>query len=1534
MPQYPFLHPTETTPYNPGNMGPGSSEIGQMLAMFAGPMMSAMAGLGNFVPHLMPTQAVMDQHSMRAYQNDARVHMFNADATGDASVATRLLGGRSAVTDSPATQLNREQAQQMASMINNPVTKAVLGSVVGPERLEAVLHGSKGDVGELAKSVNKMGYFRPDPTGGGRMSAQGLQNYSTGIYNELYESHGNIDQLADDTRANKPGSAQKLKKAARAEQKEIVNDDTVATRLEDLDDSKTRVDQLYKKYVAGGTATDLKSQAKELTKFDRAVTESGVLSETEITVGDLKKRAEKTATNDMHGFMAGQVGKLAEDMFQRGKLPQALGSMSAADRVKLIQSSGRDEETMDKLASDYGHHELMKDKKYSEKTEEGQKEELESKKAGFKETLRGTFKELDKAQKGEAGAKSVEDLEQLSGMGVMSGNVDAKRTATAIKSMTGSLAAVREIFGDNGNPNAPMPALLAALEHLSGGAGSQVSGGKVETALRQMQTLAKESGIGFEQLASMSADMDATGEMLGVAKGTTLEGKAGVMSRMKVMRNSGAFSTPVYGAMSQEEAMTDTVQRVQRGNASTNARGMATLAALYDASTTTDASGNKVSAKYKDSEMEAAVKAYNDPGSGGDYSFKDPTTGKMVNKNIREVIGKGGIQAAGMMHERAGGNTAQFSTTYYDPRTKKYVKSDFGIATQRHEATRDMNAWSTSGRLKDSMASFVDKNPASELAKLSKEEKAKLAIDAGEAITSKIIDTSMMNPAEQITHMQENMESTLTDVFKKRGHANPAAAAKEAAAAMIGTDPAEQREKLQGMIAGANAHYGARTGGKALVTLTQGSGKKFDNDLDRESHRSATIADRKARFGAQESGPLQSMSDYLFEIAHTGEKFTKDGLLKAMAKSIPNNEMRQTFADEMTGGFTALQEATRKASWTNDDIDAIAAGGDIKKLRELAGMKTDPADKDYVPIVDDTTMDARRVAAQTAALKTDDQVNAAYKHHIGPGGGTVAEKRAELLDNSKFKKSFDPTLLQSGERSVASVVEDAKKEKVGKGKTAADDIKLEDLDKIRTAFGAGESEDKIKTGVTAAIRQFGVTNSSADQTARLKELVLRHDEGAGAALQKELDTMTFQSDEHRAQFTAIAKGIQTSTMVALDSNGFRTAADPQTTPPPGRTPDPAQKAAAAAADSAVAPAKQQTWVERLLNLPGTIDAAPDAKPDRALTPPTPAPAVTAPEIEALKKERAAIQVPMSADDAYMAQEEAAYASNKKDAIASGRADVIGSKEYEELKLRREAIVARRVAKKTGVDVRGKYEHRKATDGTGRSYNEYRLGDKVLDTKLMHEGLGDFAHGELQQDQFPETGETPYSPEAQKIIAVDEKLEQEKKKQEKQHAAAVKTANDQAIVQQATGMSPEDIAAAGEEPTGATAPSPEQNTPTKDKTAPVTPKASGDSAWESITKKAMAAANSALSFVMPDVKQGAQAGQPGGMSSRTVDPAAAAGKGGDKQELTINGTLSLQGLTEAIVNARGTQPVATEGAGAPIVVGPPGTPISQFAPKSK
>jgi hypothetical protein len=124
-----------------------------------------------------------------------------------------------------------------------------------------------------------------------------------------------------------------------------------------------------------------------------------------------------------------------------------------------------------------------------------------------------------------------------------------------IKEHTGALDAIRELFGDNGNPNAPIPALLAALDQLSHGSVGKVSQRQVENSVRQMRLTAKEMGVGFEQLAGFSAQMGAYGDMLGLAGPTKMGATNTALNVVNAMRKNGAFENTTFGSINQAEAL-------------------------------------------------------------------------------------------------------------------------------------------------------------------------------------------------------------------------------------------------------------------------------------------------------------------------------------------------------------------------------------------------------------------------------------------------------------------------------------------------------------------------------------------------------------------------------------------------------------------------------------------------------------------------------------------------------------------------------------------------------------------------------------------------------------------------------------------------------------------------------------------------------------------------------------------------------------------------------------------------------------------
>jgi hypothetical protein len=75
-------------------------------------------------------------------------------------------------------------------------------------------------------------------------------------------------------------------------------------------------------------------------------------------------------------------------------------------------------------------------------------------------------------------------------------NIDARKITDSLRKYQSVINAMREIFGDAGHPNAPVPELLNALNSWSGGALSQLQPGQVEMMVRTSYNMAKQTGLG------------------------------------------------------------------------------------------------------------------------------------------------------------------------------------------------------------------------------------------------------------------------------------------------------------------------------------------------------------------------------------------------------------------------------------------------------------------------------------------------------------------------------------------------------------------------------------------------------------------------------------------------------------------------------------------------------------------------------------------------------------------------------------------------------------------------------------------------------------------------------------------------------------------------------------------------------------------------------------------------------------------------------------------------------------------------------
>lgn len=81
---------------------------------------------------------------------------------------------------------------------------------------------------------------------------------------------------------------------------------------------------------------------------------------------------------------------------------------------------------------------------------------------------------------------------------------DSTRVTGAIREWGKAIEAMREIFGDAGYPNAPMPALIDAINRMTGGGMSQLNPSQVSDLVRTTFNLANQTGMGMSAASAMT----------------------------------------------------------------------------------------------------------------------------------------------------------------------------------------------------------------------------------------------------------------------------------------------------------------------------------------------------------------------------------------------------------------------------------------------------------------------------------------------------------------------------------------------------------------------------------------------------------------------------------------------------------------------------------------------------------------------------------------------------------------------------------------------------------------------------------------------------------------------------------------------------------------------------------------------------------------------------------------------------------------------------------------------------------------------
>lgn len=1060
--------------YSPGqvafNSNPGMS---QLISMMSPAVLSNFAGPNTFIPHMMPTISNADQIRLSGFQRERFQAMQNVSQDNTPAVRDMMLGMSKMVSDTAANNpMVQEQANFIARIANDPAAKMIAGQLIGDDNVESLLHGSKGDISALNSKTSQMAYYMTDPSGVGRMGADAMSAYSRGVYSHLYEPDIDVKREEEAARsgdnAKRTQAKQRLQKAANTGD-QILDDTEIVDRLVNDAESSKKTAELYTKYVSGGKETDARKQAEALVKYDRAIKESGVLTADEMSISQAGTAAEKSAVNKARGFLAGQVGQLTEYLQQTGQVGSSIGTKSLEERVSAVAELDVNDATFARMGrelakknfSDTNNQSDEAIKYRSLQTQAEREAFIRDNSAQFEQEVRNTKQQAEAAAAGGKGAPKLEDVEKLGGFQNLAVDVDADKTAKSLEGYLDAVAAVRDIFGDNGNPNAPMPALIATLNQLTGSAGAQMSGQKIATQIRQMQTAAKETGVSQAELINTSLQAQNQARALGLTDADAMRGVTGSLLARKVMTETGAFNTPSYGEYNAQQAQQMAMDFQQRGQASITNKSLTAMVAMYK---------NSPEA-FKGTALEAAVKSYED----GTGTYVDPDTGETV--NFADEVAKKGQLAVRELGERAANTGVNAGRTDEEvARARRRFASSYAInidSVENQQYTNDTfvrrvqaeNVEERANRsLVPKMTNELEELRTFERLGIAENKKAATALAISEKLEARAREAEELPEEEQAAYMRQHVEEDI-----QAGLVASGVDAKDAApeAKKLATDRNAFGEGSTIVddfrVQGRRATQGQTGQLRKNVVNKYLNKDTVDRIADKEAQSAMRAETDKALAAGFETTPAQRASDYFRSLQEGNENFTASGLMEALAPGRDYSELMRTINPDMARALEQSDARRKSAVIDAAEIETAvtaANSGDATALRKLAEVSDDTT----VVSADDAM---ERLSASLDSKSDDDLYDLSKKYltqtftkeEVAKDREGIAER---LMQDDAFKFNEVGAVLGEKETTVAQMKAAANK-RAGKAADGLTDEESKAItkreDAIERAMLSGKDED-------------------------------------------------------------------------------------------------------------------------------------------------------------------------------------------------------------------------------------------------------------------------------------------------------------------------------------------------------------------------------------------------------------------------------------------------------------------------------------------
>lgn len=201
-------------------------------------------------------------------------------------------------------------------------------------------------------------------------------------------------------------------------------------------------------------------------------------------------------------------------------------------------------------------------------------------------------------------------------------SIDAVRVRRTLESYSEAISAMRDIMGDAGNPNAPVPQLMANLEALTAGQMHQMDPGRVARLVQTTYNLSRQTGVSLDSAVLLQQHATQRAAQLNIEPIFGVNATQGSLAFGGAYRALGLASYPAWGAFTSDQAQQlNSNLRVQAAGSA-----IANRLALFQRVAST------VGGFQPGSQAAAIAEAI----GAGRNTYLDPTTGTVSNLDMSE----------------------------------------------------------------------------------------------------------------------------------------------------------------------------------------------------------------------------------------------------------------------------------------------------------------------------------------------------------------------------------------------------------------------------------------------------------------------------------------------------------------------------------------------------------------------------------------------------------------------------------------------------------------------------------------------------------------------------------------------------------------------------------------------------------------------------------------------------------------------------------------------------------------------------------